>query len=208
MCRRILQLHKIMSDMSPFYLKERLPPNRRPFLYSVFREIKCRTNRYTNSYFPDAIASWNIIITHFEDFPSIISLKKHIVSLIRPETKIIFGLHDPIGLRYLFQLRVSLSPLRSHKRRHNFDDTPSEKCHCNQGTEDTCHFLFSCPSYAFQRSALLTSVDDILQKNNLNHLGNQLQLYLYGHRSINYTDNRKILLSTIKYIKDTRRFLT
>ena len=35
-------------------------------------------------------------------------------------TKGIFGIHDPVGLRYLFQLRVSLSPLRSHKFRHNF----------------------------------------------------------------------------------------
>ena len=37
---------------------------------------------------------------------------------------------------------------------------------------------------------MLTSVNEILQKNNLNHLGNQLKLYLYGHDSINYVDNR------------------
>ena len=54
----------------------------------------------------------------------------------------IFGIHDPVGLRYLFQL--SLSPLRSHKFRHNFTDTPSEICRCNQGIEDTNHFFFSC----------------------------------------------------------------
>ena len=45
-------------------------------------------------------------------------------------------------------------------------------------------------------------VIEILQRNNLNHLGNQLELYLYGHRSLNLIDSRKILLSTIKYIKD------
>ena len=38
-------------------------------------------------------------------------------------TKSIFGVHDPVGLRYLFQLRVRLSPLRSHKSHHNFIDT-------------------------------------------------------------------------------------
>ena len=36
----------------------------------------------------------------------------------------------------------------------------------------------------------------------------QSQLYLYGHQSINSTDNRKILLSTIKYMKGTLRFST
>ena len=62
--------------------------------------------------------------------------------------KSIFVIHDTVGLRYLFQLRVSLSPLRSHKFRPNFSDTPSEICHYNQCIEDTNHFLLSCPGYA------------------------------------------------------------
>ena len=94
-----------------------------------------------NSFFPDAIASWNIIIKDFDTVPSFEILKGHIISIIRPKTKSIFGIHDPLGLRYLFQLRVGLSPLRSHKMRHNFLDTPVI-CHCNLGIEDTNHFLF------------------------------------------------------------------
>ena len=101
---------------------------------------------------------------------------------------------------------MSLSPLRSHKSRHNFIDTPSDICHCNQGVEDTSHFLFLCPSYVTQRATLVTSVNEITLKNNLNHLENDSQLYLYGHDSINYADNRNILISTLKYIKDTHRF--
>ena len=46
-------------------------------------------------------------------------------------------------------------------------------------------------------------VIEILQRKNLNRLGNPLELCLYGHRSLNLIDNRKILLSTIKYIKDS-----
>ena len=55
----------------------------------------------------------------------------------------VFGIHNPIGLR--IQLRVSISPLRSHKFRHNFDDTPSDICSCNQGIADTKHFLLFYP---------------------------------------------------------------
>ena len=40
----------------------------------------------------------------------------------------------------------------------------------------------------------------------LTHLGNKSHLYLYGHYAINFADNRKILLSTIEYIKKTSRF--
>ena len=33
-CRRILQIHKIVSNKTPSYLKDTLPPNRRP-LYGL-----------------------------------------------------------------------------------------------------------------------------------------------------------------------------
>ena len=52
-------------------------------------------------------------------------LKKRINTFFLPVTKSIFGIHDPVGLRYLFQLRVGLSALRSHKFCHNFTDAPS-----------------------------------------------------------------------------------
>ena len=57
-------------------------------------------------------------------------------------TKSTFDVHDPLGLRYPFQLRVDLSPLRSHKRQHNFSDAPTDICECNLGIEDIRHFLF------------------------------------------------------------------
>ena len=91
-----------------------------------------------NSFFPDAITSWNLFmeIFNYKDVPSIGVLKKDIISLIRSESKGFFKIHDPAGLRYLFQLRVSLSPLNGHKWRHNFINTPCGICHYNQGIED------------------------------------------------------------------------
>ena len=158
-----------------------------------------------NSFFPNAIASWNMYmeIFNYKDVPSIGVLKKDIISLIRPESKSFLKIHDPAGIRYLFQLRVSLSPLKDHRFFHNFIDTPSGICHCNQGIEDTRHFLLLCRSYAIQ---LVNSVNEILLKVNLNHLENQLQLYLYGDPFINDSDNKEILLSTIKFIRETQRF--
>ena len=148
------------------------------------------------------------MISNFQDIPTFTSLKAHLLSLIRPKIKSTFGIHDVLGLRYLFQLRVNLSPLRSHKKRHNFSDTPSDTCECNLGIEDIRHFLFECPLYAIQRVTLAVNVIDILQRKHLNHLGNQLEVYLYGDSSLDLNDNRQILLSTIKYIKDTKRFST
>ena len=64
-----------MNNKTPSYLKDKLPPKHRPFLFNVVRKIKCKTNRYMNSFFPRAISSWNLVISHFEVFPSSDSLK-------------------------------------------------------------------------------------------------------------------------------------
>ena len=176
----------MLNNKSPSYLKEKLPLIRRPFLYSAnasnsFREIRSKSSRYMNSLFPDAIASWNIFIKHLDNIPSFDTLKTHLITFFRPETKSIFRIHDPTGIRYILQLRVSL---RSHKNRQNFIGTPSEIYHCTQGIEDTNHCLFPCFSYSTQRAALATGVNEILQTNNLEYLENQLQPYLYSHQSI------------------------
>ena len=141
-CRCILQLHKIVSNNTP-YLKDKPPRHRRP-LYSqnnnnTFHEIKCRSSRYMSSFFPDVISSWNSIIAHFDNIPSINILRDHILSLIRPKKTNIFGIHDPL---------VESGPkfLKISQKRHNyFIDTPSDKCLCNNDIEDTNHFIISFP---------------------------------------------------------------
>ena len=80
-CRRVLQIHKIVTHR-PCYLKNILPRFRRP-LYSqnninTFHGIRCKTERNINSFFQNGITSWNNVISHF-------ILRKHILSLIRPE---------------------------------------------------------------------------------------------------------------------------
>ena len=212
-CRRILQVHKIVNNKTPTYLKDKLPIHHRHHIGAnvvpnAIHGVLCRTERYKKSFFPDAISSWNTFISHFPNMPSFNVLKSHILSFFRPNIKSIFGIHEPTGIRYLYQLRVSLSPLRSHKFMHNFDDTPSDLCHCRQGIEDTEHFLFKCPLHVTHRAVLATNVIGILLKYNISHLGNLVHIYLYGHRSISYNDNKAILLSTIKFIKDTERFVT
>ena len=135
-----------------------------------------------SSFFPDAITSWNNVITHFGDIPSFNVLQNHILSLIRPKKKMHFGIHDPLGLRYIFQLRVGLSSLRCHANRYNFIDTPSDRCLCNQDIEDTNHFLFLCPFFATVRASLAINVIAILQKYNLTHLGNKSHVSIWAPR--------------------------
>ena len=61
-----------------------------------------------NSFFPDSIASWKLFmdIFNYKIVPSLDLLKNDIISLMRPESKSFFNIHDPTGLQYLFQLRL------------------------------------------------------------------------------------------------------
>ena len=53
----------------------------------------------------------------------------------------IYGIHDPIGIKYLTRIRVRLSHLRAHKFAHNFNDTNSKFCSCmNNKAETVEHF--------------------------------------------------------------------
>ena len=144
---------------------------------------------------------WPIgLITSFQDLPTFENLKKHIISLIRPPPKDTFAVFNPPLLRYLFQLRVGLSRLRSHKKRHNFADTPSDLCLCKNGVEDTHHYLFNCPFFASHRKALLSTV---VRDKNLNV--NSVDLLLYGDPSLSTAENQTIICATLDYIDKTNR---
>ena len=127
MCKRVLQIHEIVDGRTPSCLRDKMPPNRRNLanLPCVFQDVKCGTDRYLNTFFPDAISVWNNIISNFDYLSTFGRLKNHLISLIRPKSRLTFDLHDSIYLRHLFQLRVGLSYPRYHKNRHNFADTPS-----------------------------------------------------------------------------------
>ena len=104
---------------------------------------------------------------------------------------------------------MKLSPLKSHKKRYNFADTPTDICERNQGVENICHFLFECLRFAPHRVNLAISIIEILNKNNKihnNEIANYPNLYLYGHPSLNIAENKCILQATIQYIKSTHRF--
>ena len=110
-------------------------------------------------------------------------------------------------LRYLYQLRVGLSPLRAHKFRHNFLDTPSDKCMCQTGTESTIHFLLQCPLFNVHREDLMNKIQPIVS--NLPHVSEHptlCNILLYGSKNLDPPQNKEILNTTLIYIRSTGRF--
>ena len=55
-----------------------------------------------NRFFPNGTNSWNNVISYFNNIPSVDALKNKFFLLFARKNKVIFGIHDPSGLRNLF----------------------------------------------------------------------------------------------------------
>ena len=76
---------------------------------------------------------------------------------------------------------------------------------CNSAPENTYHYLLQCHLFHFPRIELINSITSIVSPYTLIDVIDNQVIYLYGHRSLSCENNREIILSTIKYIKETGR---
>ena len=204
-CRRLSHFYKIQNNLTPPYLKDPIPPIRSHLFGSrsvnVINEIRCKSKGYTysNSLYPDSIRCWNKIGPELRTSPNLKSFKLGILAFVRPPPKRIF---DPIGMKWLFQLRVGLSLLYAHKLNHNFSDTPCDKCDVCKRTENLEHLFLHCIRFTATRRTLLNSV--LTLNVNFNQLNpqNKIQLLLYGDTSFSEAINKWLLISTLKFLRD------
>ena len=212
MFRRLTQFYKIMHNLTPEYLKIPIPSHQgHLFGYrftNVLNPITCRTDRYSNSFYPDSVTSWNNIGPELRGAESLSIFKKNFLKLIRPEKKSLFNIHNPLGTRWIFQLRVGLSSLRSHKKLHKFQDTPVDVCVCSLNAETTQHFMLKCPNYNEHRLNLFQTINPILLANNMYNLSDSelVRFLLYGHEKLPHFANQTVLKATINFIEKSSRF--
>ena len=148
-CRRHFHFYKIQNAPTPSSMKDPLPSlKNHPYSTRsefVLHELKCHSDSFINSFYSDSVRCWNRLGHVFRDSPNLQSFKKCLLAGYRPPVPgSIFGIHDSLGIRRLFQLRVRLSPLLSHKSTHKFLDTPSDKCITCNRTENLEHFFLYC----------------------------------------------------------------
>ena len=134
--------------------------------------------------------------------------KSNILKIIRPLRKNFSNIHDPKSMKRLFQLRVGLSPLRHHKKRRNFRDTPTDTCRCQMSAETTAHFLVYCNPFTEARDHMFQAINPILESKGLILPCDDMivNFLLYGHDTLSAEDNSAVLTATLKYIHESTRF--
>ena len=214
--RRLSLFFQIAHNQAPQYLCNIITPQlplwrRNPNNNDNDKRFKIffsRTIKFGDSFFPSCVADWNNLDENFKRAINKKSFQNSLIKIMRPLKCNNFKILDNIGLMYLTQLRVGLNNLRQYKYDHNFADTTDPMCSAADGVEDVAHFLLSCHLYTHIRIELLNSVSRITGTN-IAALDKKalVKLLLYGNeKTYSFDINRKILLSTITFIKNSNRF--
>ena len=107
--------YKIMNNLTPQYTKDPIPTPHQskygPRNHAAVRRIGARTEKLQSSFYPDCICEWNTLDPEFKNALSVAAFKDKLLLKIRPLVRSIFGIHSPIGVSYLSQIRVGLSKL-------------------------------------------------------------------------------------------------
>ena len=147
---RLSLFYKILNQLVPEYLRRYIPDSIRRLQNTRTNRddvMPTRTLKFRYSFFPDTSNSWNHLSSFIKSSPSLNIFKKRYMEFFNVTPNPIYSIHNPIGLKYLTRLRVGLSHLRAHKYHHNFSDTTSKFCSCQDNQSETVeHYLLSCLS--------------------------------------------------------------
>ena len=113
----------------------------------------CRTERYTNRFFPYCISHWNVLDDIVKNLSSRNSLEKHLIKFIRPPCRTFYGISERFGITLLTKEWVGLSDLREQRFHHNFK-CESPTCICHTDDETSINVLL-CSCYNIHRRTLL-----------------------------------------------------
>ena len=123
-----------------------------------FKEFSCRTESFKHYFFPFCVREWNKLDNTIRKAESIKQFKSMLKIFFSLNQKLLFPIHDQVGVKLVARLRLQLSHLNEHKFRHNFNDCVSPMCDCGGETKTTSHFFLRCQFLANERQKLRDDV--------------------------------------------------
>ena len=205
--RKLCYLYKVISSKRPSYLYDMLPPLQRSQRnQGFFQPLLCRTEIFKNSFLPYTINEWNKLDLEIRRIDSYVGFRKKLLGFIKPMENKTLSIYDPLGIKLLSRLRVDFSHLNEYKFRHNFADTLNPLCSCSLETESTAHFFLRCRYYSNIRINLMNELNDIDNSITLRQANELLRIILYGDCNFKDNVNKRILIATIQFIKNSNRF--
>ena len=198
----LLFFFKIIHYLVPSYLLE-LKPDKKPQGRYPLRNTcdytppKWRLVKMTYYIFlPFAIQLWNNLDEKTQGFSNYSSFQDSLQTKLTDNQLFHTGNRQEQIL--MAKIRMRCSSLNGHLSALNVIE--SSACSCGFANEDEFHFFFVCPLYNRPRTTLLNIVSRLAPTNIT------LRTLLYGAEELDFTENRKIILGTLTFVKVTKRF--
>ena len=102
----------------PEYLFHIIPQSNHQYSTRTTEDITtfyCRTDVFKYSHFPATIIEWNKLNGKLRESESLPYFRDALLKVGRPTSKLIYNIHNPIGLKLLTWLRLVLSHLNERK---------------------------------------------------------------------------------------------
>ena len=101
---------------------------------------------------------------------------------------------------------MGLSHLNEYKFKHNSRDFLKPLCACTLGPETTFHYLLGRYLFQTEWRTLLNDIKEVDEHLITDHKNDLDQILLYENWRYRYDTNGMVLLSTIRFFIDSRRF--
>ena len=161
-------------------------------------------NYFKNSCFPSIVIEWNHRDLNIHNSETLTSFKSKDLKFLRPSENSVFLYDKPKGIQLLTRLRFGLSHLRDHKFKHSFQVTLNTICNSGEDIETWWHYLLHC--WIYKRLAVLNVIQGI-DSSILEFTDSRIvEVFLYGRKFLDFSDNTNILNATIDFLLKTKRF--
>ena len=152
---------------------------------------------------PHVINKWNNLDLNIRSSSNYHIFLNLLLKFIRVVERKIFTINGPSGMKMLIRLRLGFSHLRQHKFKHGFKETLDPFCFCSIEAELTIHYFLRYHFYNSYQEILKNVLENIpisflTVSDNI-----PTTLLLYENDKFDDTKNRKILMPTIRFIKDS-----
>ena len=205
--RKLCYLYKVISSKRSSNLYDMLPPLQRSQRnQAFFQPLLCRMEMFKDSLLQYTINERNKLDPEIRRIGSYVGFRKKLLSFIKPMEKKPFSTDDPLRIKLPNRLRVDFSHLNEHTFRHNFANTLNPLCSCSLETESTAHFFLRCRYYSNIRIILMNELNDIDNSITSRQPNELLRIILYGDCMFKDYVNKRILIATIQFIKNSNRF--
>ena len=111
---KILFFYEILKVSTPKYVFDIIPVsngncyNTRAQSKSEFTWLYTKTKSFNSALFPSCIKEWNLLDAKSRNLPSVFRSKKSLLIYFKTDENSIFDVHNPIGIKLLNRLSLTL----------------------------------------------------------------------------------------------------